>query len=44
MASVTEGICSAFTAFAIDRAADTNSVVELAPMWRAAGIDPHDET
>jgi predicted dehydrogenase len=43
LASVTEGICSAFTAFAIDRAADTNSVVELAPMWNAAGIDPHDE-
>jgi hypothetical protein len=40
LASVTEGICSAFTAFAIDRAADTNSVVELAPMWNAAGIDP----
>ncbi len=38
LASVDEGIHSAFTAFAIDRAADTNSVVDLEPIWRAAGL------
>jgi hypothetical protein len=40
LASVGEGLRSAITAFGIDLAADTNSVVELAPMWNAAGIDP----
>jgi len=40
LASVTEGLHSAITAFAIDQAADTNSVVDLKPMWAAAGLDP----
>jgi len=40
LASVTEGLRSAITAFAIDRAADTNSVVDLHPLWAEAGLDP----
>jgi hypothetical protein len=40
LASVTEGLRSAITAFGIDLAADTGSVVDLRQMWNAAGIDP----
>jgi predicted dehydrogenase len=44
LASVGEGLRSAITAFGIDLAADTGTVIDLGPMWNAAGIDPHDET
>ena len=37
--SVGEGLRSAITAFGIDLAADTGSVVDLGMMWNAAGID-----
>ena len=40
MASVGEGLRSAITAFGIDLAADTGTVIDLGPMWNAAGIDP----
>jgi predicted dehydrogenase len=40
LASVGEGLRSAITAFGIDLAADSGSVVDLGPMWNAAGIDP----
>ena len=40
LASVGEGLRSAITAFGIDLAADTGSVVDLRQMWNAAGIDP----
>jgi hypothetical protein len=40
LASVGEGLRSAITAFGIDLAADTGTVIDLGPMWNAAGIDP----
>lgn len=40
LASITEGICSAITAFALDRAAETNRVVDLLPLWREACVNP----
>ena len=40
LALVGEGLRSAITAFGIDLAADTGTVIDLGPMWNAAGIDP----
>ncbi len=40
LASITEGVCSAITAFGLDRAAEASEVVDLTPLWREAGIDP----
>lgn len=39
-ASIMEGLCSAISAFGIDEAMFSRSVVDLRPMWREAGIDP----
>lgn len=40
LASVDEGIQSCVVAFAIDEAAREKKVVDLAPLWKAAGIQP----
>jgi len=38
LASVEEGLHACIAAFAIDRAVEEKSVVELDPMWKAAGV------
>jgi len=38
LASVEEGIASAITAFAIDRATETGQVVDLTPLWEKAKL------
>ncbi len=40
LASIQDGICSAVSAFGLDQAADTGTVVDFMPMWLKAGITP----
>jgi predicted dehydrogenase len=40
LSSVDDGLASAMTCFAIDRAMETGQVVDLRGMWAEAGIDP----
>ncbi len=40
LADPRDGLVSAATAFAIDEAMETGKVVDLAPTWKRAGLDP----
>jgi predicted dehydrogenase len=40
LADPNDGLVSAATAFAIDQAMETGKVVDLAPAWKRAGLDP----
>lgn len=40
LASLTEGLCSAISAFGIDQACAEERVVDFRPLWEQAGLDP----